>query len=201
MQPPDRFGREPGGQPGRVLQAQPADPQDRQIGPVEQGRLSFPDGDQDRDRVGHQAAEGEQERRRARAVEPLGVVDQHGHRRLLGVGAEQAERGGSDRETVLRHRGPQGQGGLQRGGLRSGDRLQQRQGRADELQQRAERDLGFGLDTAGPQHPHSGRLLGGVAEQGRLTDSRFSGQGQHGADAGPRPRQGLLDFPALIGAA
>ena len=53
------------------------------------------------DRVGDQPADGEQQRLRAGVVEPVGVVDQHGDRALLGVGGQQAERRRSDREAIL----------------------------------------------------------------------------------------------------
>ena len=74
VQPPDRIWRQPGGKQGRFVKTQPPEPEYMQVGPVKQGRLALANRDQHRDRVGHQAAEGEQERRRARPVKPLGVV-------------------------------------------------------------------------------------------------------------------------------
>ena len=153
----DRVRRQAGHQPGRLVAGQPAEPEHRQVGAVEQGRLALAHRDQDRDRVGHQPAEREQQRLRARSVEPLGVVDQHRHRLLLGVGGEQAERRRAHREPVLGRARPQRQRAFQRRRLRRRDLVQQRQRRADQLQQRPERDLRLGLDAPRPQQPHAVR--------------------------------------------
>ena len=58
----DRLGRQAAQQHGRLVAGQAADPQRRQVGAVEQRRLALADRDQHRDRIGHQPAEGEQQR-------------------------------------------------------------------------------------------------------------------------------------------
>ena len=68
---------------------------------VEQGWVSLADRDQDRDRVGHETADGEQQRLSARLVEPVSVVDEQRDGGLLGIGGEQAERRRADREALL----------------------------------------------------------------------------------------------------
>ena len=118
--------------------------------------------DQHRDRVRQQAADREQNRLGARRVEPLGVVDQHQHRRLLGVGREQAQRPGADGEPILSAAGPQRQRALQRRGLRCGYADERPEGRAQELEQPGERNVGLGLDPAGAQDPHALGMLGRI---------------------------------------
>ena len=175
-------------QAGRLVAGQPADPERGQAGSVEQGRLALTHRDQDRDRVGHQPAEGEQERLRARSVQPLSVVDDHRHRSLLGVGREQAERRGAECEAVLRRPGPQGQGTFQRHGLGFRDLVEQHQSRADEFQQGPERDLCLGLDAARTQQLHPVGPADRELEQRGLADPRLPGQGQHRAGARARQR-------------
>ncbi len=193
VQPPGRLGGQPADQLSGLVAGQAADLEHRQVGAVEQGRLSGPHGDQHGDRVGHQPPEGEQQRLRARPVEPVRVVDQHRHRALIGLGGQQAQRGGADREPVPGRGRAQRQRLLQRGGLGRRDPLDQGQRGAEQFQQRPERDLRLRLDAAGPQQPQAGRLLRGVAEQCRLADPGLPGQCEHAADARPGPGQGLLD--------
>ena len=147
-------GREASEERRRLVAGQAAEPQRRQIGAVEQRRVAFAHRDQDRDRIGHQPAEREQQRLGARAVEPVGVVDEHRDRAVLGVGGEQAERGRADREPLLGRAWPQRQRALERDRLRLRDLVEHHQRRAQQLEQRRERDLGLGLDPARAQHPH-----------------------------------------------
>jgi hypothetical protein len=135
----------------RLVAGQAADRQHRQVGAVEQRRLTLTDGDQDGDRVGHQSAEGEQQRLCAGAVEPLGVVHQHRHWCLLGVGRKQAEHRGAHREPLLRRTGPQRQRGLQRGRLGPRDLPKHGQRGPDQLKQGSEGDLRLRLDAARTQ--------------------------------------------------
>ena len=65
---------------------------------------------------------------------------------------------------------------LERERVRLGDLVEHRQRRAQQLEQRGERDLRLGLDAARAQHPHPGRSLGRVVEQNRLADPRLSHQ-------------------------
>ncbi len=136
-----RLGRQPRHELGRFAAGQAADLECRQVGAVEQGRLTFADGDEYGDRVGHQPAEREQQCLRAGNVEPLGVVHQHGHRFLLGKRGKHAQRGGAHGEPLLRRPAPQRQRALQRDRLRLGDLVEHAQGGAEQFQQGAERYL------------------------------------------------------------
>ena len=198
VQPPGRFRGQSGHQYGGLVAGQPAEPERAQIGPVQQGRLTVAHRDEHGDRVGHQPPEREQQCLRTRSVEPLGIVHQHGHRVLLGVRGEQAERCRTHREPVLGRCGPQRQRAFQRRGLGWRDLVEQHQSRPDQFQQRPERDLCLRFDAAGPQQLHPGRLAGRVVEQHCLADARFPNERQR--RAGPRARLGqhLADFLPLM---
>src|SRR5581483_6889220 len=90
----------------------------------------------------------------ARLIEPLGVIDEHGDRGGFGVRGEQAEGSRSDRKALLGRRRSQGQSGLQGQRLRWRDLPEETDRRANQLEQRGERYLGLGLDTASSQEPH-----------------------------------------------
>ena len=137
-----RLRCQPRHEDGGVSTAEAADPNGRHIGAVEQRRLTLAGRDQDRDRVGHEPADREQQRLRTGHVEPLCVVDQHGDRILLGADRQQAQRRGPDREpVVLRRARPQRKGGLERGGLRRRDRVQEDQSGTNQFKQGAKRHL------------------------------------------------------------
>ena len=123
------------------LAAEAADPDGRQVRAVEQRGLALTNREQHRDRISHQPSDGEQQRLGAGAVEPLGVVDQHGDRALLGVGGEQAERRRADREALLRPGRPERERALERERLRLRDAVEHPERRAQQLEQRRERDL------------------------------------------------------------
>ena len=165
----------------RLLAAEAADPERRQIGAVEQRRLALANRDQDRDRVGDQPPDGEQQRLGARAVEPVGVVDQHRDRPLLGVGGEQAERRRADREALLGAGRPERERALERDRLRLRDPVEHPERRAQQLEQRRERDLRLGLDPAGAQQLHPARSARGVLEQRGLADPRLADERQRRA--------------------
>ena len=67
------------------------------------------DGDDHYYRVGDEPPDREQQRVGGRAVEPVSVVDERGHRRVLRVRRQQAERGRTDGEAVPRRRRAQGE--------------------------------------------------------------------------------------------
>ena len=81
-----RSGRLALNERARRVEVEPADPHDRQIRPVEQGRFVVACREDDRDRVGDQAPQREAQSIGARAVEPVRVVDQDEQRRKLGMG-------------------------------------------------------------------------------------------------------------------
>ncbi|GAA2778654.1 hypothetical protein GCM10010470_10100 [Saccharopolyspora taberi] len=65
-----------------------------------------------------------------------------------------------------------------------------------------EREGGFGLDAGSAQHPHPGRLVRRVIEDGRLADSGFAAKDQRTAAALPGAAEeffdrGCLFFPAV----
>lgn len=63
-------------------------------------RRRLPYGEQHRDRVGHEAAGGEQQRLRGALVEPLQVIEQAQQWGVLGQLGEQRQRAGGDQEPV-----------------------------------------------------------------------------------------------------
>jgi hypothetical protein len=135
----------------------------------------------DRDRLGEQAAEREAERVRARAVQPVRVVDEHGHRLLLGVRGEQAERRRADREPVAGARRAEGERALERRRLRLRDPVEAGQRRPEQLVQPGERDLRLRRDPAGTQQAHPRRPRRRVLEQRGLADPRLADERQHAA--------------------
>ena len=180
---PEQLGRRP--------RVQALEPQGRQVGAVEQRRLALAHGQDDRDRIGDQAAEREQQGIRARPVEPVRVVDQHGDRGFLRIGGQQAEGGRAHGEAARRAGRPERQRALQCLGLRVGDLVDPGQRRAQQLEQAGERDVSLGLHPAGPEHVHAGRLLLGVGEQRRLADPGLPHDGEHAAAA----RAGIVEQP------
>ena len=186
-----RLRGQPGHELGGLVAGQPADTEGRQVGAVEQRRLTLANGDEDRDGVGQQTAEREQQRLRTRPVEPVGVVDEHGHRSLLGVGREQAERGRADREPLLRGAAPESKRAFQRDRLRLRDPVEHDERRAEKLEQGCERNLCLGFDSARTQDPHSGGAFGGVIEQDGFADSRLADQRERRA----RPRTRRFERP------
>ncbi len=197
MQPSGGNRGQPRKQGGRLLRAQPADPMHRQISAVEQRGLILAGRNHDRNRIRDEAPEGEQQRLRAWRVDPVGVVDEHEHRTLLGIRRQQAERRGANGKARLGHSRPQRQRGLERRGLRGRDLLEEAQGRPEQLEQRRERDLGLGLEAARPQDAHPASHLGGVVEQHGLADPGLADQGERCAHPGSRAAQNVLDLLPL----
>ena len=113
----------------------------RQVRAVEQRGLALTNRDQNRDRVGHQPSDGEQQSLGAGAVEPVGVVDQHSDRALLGVSGEQTERRRADRKPLLGPGRPERERALERDRLRLRDAVEHPERRAQQFEQRRERNL------------------------------------------------------------
>jgi hypothetical protein len=67
----------------------------------------------------------------------------------------------------------------------------------EELVERGERELGFGLDPGCAQHPHPRRLLDRVTEQRRLADTGLATDDQRGAARGPGTGDEALDSSRL----
>jgi hypothetical protein len=141
VQPGGGVRPEPVQQRRGFLAAEAADPDGRQIRAVEQRGLALTNSDQNRDRISHQPSDGEPHRLGAGAVEPLGVVDQHRDRALLGVRGEQTERCRADREPLLGPGRPERERALERDRLRLRDAVEHPERRAQQFEQRRERDL------------------------------------------------------------
>ena len=141
VQPGGGVRREPVQQRRGFLAAESADPEGRKVRAVEQRGLALANRDQNRDRVGHQPPDSEQQRLCAGAVEPVGVVDQHSDCALLGVSGEQAERRRVDRKPLLGPGRPERERALERECLRLRDAVDHPERRAQQLEQRRERNL------------------------------------------------------------
>ena len=109
------------------------------------------------------------------------IVDQEHDRPVIGVGRQQAEGRGSDRETIA----GTGRAERQRAGERPGLGLRQvvdgDKGGAQQLGQPRERHPRLGLDPARLQQPHARRRAGGVLEQRGLADAGLADHRQHAA--------------------
>ena len=167
------------------------EPQGGQVGTVEQRRLALAHGQDDRDRIGDEPAEREQQGIRARPGQPVRVVHQYRDRRCLRIGGEQAEGGGAYGEAARRAGRPERERALQRRGLQAGDLVDAGQRRAQQLKQAGERDVRLRLNPAGPEHVHAGGLFLGVSEQCRLADPGLPDDGEHAAAA----HAGILEQP------
>src|SRR4051794_33482380 len=170
----------------------------RQSGAFEQRRLVRAHPEEHGDGIGDQPAHGEEHRLRARAVEPVRVVDHDEQRLVLGVGRQQAERRRPHREPVARVPGTEGERALERRSLRRRDRRDRAEGRPQQLEQAGERDVRLRLDPARAQDAQVGRALDGGVEQRRLPDPRLADEHQHAARpharAGDEPGE-LLELP------
>ena len=110
------------------------EPQGRQVGAVEQRRLSGAHGEDDSDRIGDKAAEREEQGVCARPVQPVGVVHQYRYRGLICIGGEQAEGGGAHGEAALGAGRPERERALQRRRLRAWDLVDPGQRRPQQLE-------------------------------------------------------------------
>jgi SAM-dependent methyltransferase len=150
---------------------------------VDEGLLTLPHGGDDGDGIRDEPADCEEQRVSARAVQPVRVVDEHGEGSLLGVRRQQAQRGCSDGEPVLRGGRAERQRPLERRGLRAGDPLQCTQSRPQELQQSREWDSRLRLDPARTEdaHPRVAGVFSGNLEQRRLADPDFAREDENAA--------------------
>nr|CEL13244.1 hypothetical protein [Kibdelosporangium sp. MJ126-NF4]CTQ98936.1 hypothetical protein [Kibdelosporangium sp. MJ126-NF4] len=125
------------------------------------------DGEDGRDRVGMEAADGEQQRVDRRLVEPLGVIEQAQQRPVAGELREQAQRRRS--RNVPLDRCPAGpERGAQRLRLRAGECAETIKVAREEQLERGERHLGLGLDA------HHSRDPSTTADASRRTARRWS---------------------------
>ncbi len=151
---------------------------------VEVTDVALPSAEDHRDALVPESAGHEQQRVGGGAVEPVRVVDEAQDRPGLGQLREHAEAPGGHQEPVLAAPVGQPQGRAQGGRLRPGQGVDQPGGGAQQGVEPGERQLRLRLDAAGPQHPHVGRPLLRVLDQGGLAGAGRAAQ-HHGAAPGP----------------
>ena len=131
--------------------------------------------DEEGDGVRAQPAGGEPDRRRGLRVQPLGIVDEHQHRRQLGGGREHGQGRRGNQEGVRRRGGVRpAQCRGQRLRLRRGQPVRQFPQRAQQTDQPAVRQRCLGLGAEGPQTVEAVRPLPRGLEQRRLADTRLA---------------------------
>ena len=153
---------------------------------------------QEHDALAAEPAASEQERLARRRVEPLGVVHDGEHGRLLGSRREQADRRRGGREPVARRRRSEGEGAGQRRGLRLGDAVEEGQERPQQIGEPGERQLGLGLERPGTQNGEPGRRRGDLVEEGGLPDPGIAVDDQRRAHAATGTVQQPVDPRNLI---
>jgi hypothetical protein len=120
------------------------------------------------------AAGGEHERTCRLVVEPLGVVDDAEHRRLVGGGREQAQRRSSDREPARGRRRADVERRCERRGLPLGEPFELRQDRPEELVQSCVGHLSLRLDTGCAEDDEAVALVERLPEKRGLPDPRLA---------------------------
>lgn len=152
-------------------------------------------GEEHRDRVGLEAAGGEQQRLRGALVEPLQVVDDAQERGVLGEVRQQRQGAGGDQEPVGLGAVGQPEGAAQRGGLRPRQGLQPVQVREQHLVQSPVGQFGVGFDPGRAEDVETCGLgrRGRVAEQHRFADPGLAPNHERGAALLARVRQESFD--------
>ncbi len=178
-----------------VVVAQPFDDQLRQPGQLLGRRAG---GEDQRDRLGQQAARDERERLQRRAVEPLRVVDTHNQRPLARHLGEQAEDRQPDQEAILGRTGRQPERDFERIALRRGQVLAAVEQRRAQLVQPRERELHLGVDPGRPRDPERVRALDGVVEQRRLPDARVAAHHENAAAPVTKAGEEAIDRLTLV---
>jgi hypothetical protein len=164
------------------LGVQAADPELRQPERVEAGIVVAVAGrEQQRDRLGRQAAGDERQHVGGRVVEPLRVVDDAQQRAAAGGLAEQAQHRERDEEPLRPAERIEPQRAAQRARLQRRDRVGVREHRPQELLQRPERELCLGLDRAAREEPHAARAVARGLQQRRLPDAGLPAEYEHPA--------------------
>jgi hypothetical protein len=114
---------------------------------------------------------GEEERLAAGGVEPLRVIDQAHHRRVLSRLGQRAERGDSHQEPVGTAGRVDADRRPQRAGVVVGETVQTVEHRPQQLVQGGEGQLGLGLSPPSTENLHIADPAHGVLQQRRLTDA------------------------------
>ena len=159
---------------------------------VDQGRvLPVAHSYQHRDGVCQQSTRGEGQRLGGRAVQPLRIVHDHQHRRLLGVARDQPQCGGTHQQTVGLDALAEAEGGSECRGMGGWESLEQRQGGAKQFVQAREGDVRLELDAARGEHSHLDSTLHRKAEEGSLADPGLAADDQRRA----APKAGVGERP------
>ena len=156
-------------------------PQLGQACSLEAPLLPLPCRDQHSDRFRQQTAGHEDKRVGRGPIQPLGVVDQAKDRAVTRRLSEQAEERERAQETIVHLIGGQAERGAKRRRLRSGQTVDKRHARPDELMQRGERKLVLGLHAGAPKDLGLRGNTGAELEQRRLADARLPAKHQNTA--------------------
>ena len=175
--PPDELRRRGGLEPG---QAQTGHPRR-----VERRALALANRDQERDALTFDAPRAEHERLHRRAVEPVGVVDEHGQRLPLGGVREQGQRTRVGREAAVWGRGRQSQRAGQRVALRRRQAIEALQEGLQHRPQAGKGQLRLGLDATRAEDHHPRRSSPGVVEERGLADAGLADHDERPAPALP----------------
>ncbi|GAA3316364.1 hypothetical protein GCM10020219_035120 [Nonomuraea dietziae] len=187
----DRRDLELGQQAGRAPAVEPGG---AQLGQAWRGEAVLPRGEDHRHALGGQPSRREQQGLGAGVVEPLGVVDQAQHGTLLRQVGQEGEDGEPGEEAVLPACEVGSEHRLERGGLRARQRVEAVLQRPQQLRQRAEGEVGLGLDARHAQHAQAERCRAArrPVEQRGLADARLAAH--HEGAAVPLPRRGDQAF-------
>jgi hypothetical protein len=186
-----------GEEPLRVLRVEAAQLKLLESRSVEGALLTLAHREQNGSRIGNEPFHGEDERIARRDVDPLGVVDDDEERARFGGGGQQAQRGGANREAVLRPRLAEAQGALERLRLLRWDLVEVAEERAEQLQEPGEGKLGFVLHSERAHDRHALGALGGIVEQGRLAEARLTAKHERAATPPSRALEQFVDTSAV----
>jgi hypothetical protein len=153
--------------------------------------------EQHRDALVRNPPGGERQGPRRRPVQPLRVVDDAQHRRVLrGVG-QQRQGGQTDQEGVRRRSNLLPEAHLQRLPLRAGQAVEPVEQRCTQLVHPREGQLHLELGAGGAQQPHIAGARHGIVDQCGLADAGLAAHHDRTATPGSRGIQQLGQCAAL----
>jgi hypothetical protein len=166
---------------GRRLIVEPVQDQLVDRAGVEAVRSVVAGGEQHHDALGVEPARDEQQRLRGGRIEPLSVVDHAEDGTPLGELGQQREARDRDEEAVLPGALREPQRTLERGCLRSRQRVEQVHCGPQQLVQARPRELRFRLNPPGPEDVHVGGSRPGIIQQRSLPDAGRAAHDQRAA--------------------
>jgi hypothetical protein len=160
---------------------------------------TFPAGHHHRHRVGVQTPAGERQGVGRGPVNPLGIVDNHHYRLILGRNGEQFHGGRTEREAVLDPpiRFPQDSSDAALVGV--GQLAHVAQQRSQQKLQPGQSQIGRAVHPRRPDHSAALASFDRVLAECGLAGTRFAHQPQDACVALPGPLDGLVDPGALGG--